>query len=103
MLHSNEQINSKLDAILSLLNEQKSKPLSLDEAAVYLGISKSFLYRLTSTGAIPYYKPAGKKIYFSKSDLDGYILRNRRKGANEIEAEAVEIVVNGNAKGGIHA
>ena len=55
------------------------------ETAAYLSLSKSHLYHLTSEGLIPHYKPNGKKIYFLKSDLDSYLLRNRRAGAADIE------------------
>ena len=56
-------------------------------------ISKSHLYQLTSKEQIVHYKPAGKKIYFRKEDLDVYILRNRRAAAEEIEAAAATHVV----------
>mgnify|MGYP000384133206 CR=1 FL=1 len=43
--------------------------LTLDEASVFLDASKSQLYKLTRTFAIPHYKPNGKTIYFSKEEL----------------------------------
>ena len=41
----------------------------VQDAADFLGLSKSHVYRLTSEGRLPYYKPSGKIIYFKKSDL----------------------------------
>lgn len=47
--------------------------LNMDEAADYLSVSKSDLYKKTSLNHIKHYKP-GKHIYFYKPDLDKYIL-----------------------------
>ncbi len=43
--------------------------LNLEEAAVFLGIAKSTLYKMTHLGQIPYFKPSGKLIFFEKSAL----------------------------------
>lgn len=45
--------------------------LTSDEVARYMGISKSYLYKLTMRNEIPHYKPMGKKsvvnwLYYSK-------------------------------------
>ena len=66
----------KLSTIENLLKKQTEKPLSFIEAAKYLDISKSYLYQLSCKNRIPHYKPQGKRIYFTKSDLDKWLLRN---------------------------
>jgi len=53
------------------------KPLTLRAAAIYLELSESYLYKLTSTKQIPHYKPTGKKIYFIASELNEWLLRNK--------------------------
>ena len=63
----------KLSKVESLLKEQnllKKEILDLGEACLYLKISDSMLYKLTSKGDIPYFKPNGKKLYFKRSELD---------------------------------
>lgn len=52
------------------------KPLGIEEAAEFLKISTSFLYKLTSSGEIPHYKP-GKRIVFLESDLLTFIQDNK--------------------------
>ena len=59
--------------------------LSVAEACDYLGITESHMYKLTSGGKIPHYKPTGKLIYFSRSELDDCLLHNRV--FNEIDQE----------------
>lgn len=50
--------------------------LTLQEAAIYMGISLSQIYKLTSTQSIPHYKPRGKMCYFERKELDAWLLRN---------------------------
>jgi len=72
--------------------QQAEKPLNFKEACEYLNISSSYLYKLTHKNLIPFFKPNGKKIYFLKSDLRTWLLRNRQSTADEIEQEAVDFV-----------
>ena len=85
---SEELIFQKLDNIERMLIEQnllKKDVLNLIEASLYLDLSQSHLYKLTSTGAIPCYKPNGKKVYFNRAELDNWLLRNRQNTTNEID------------------
>jgi excisionase family DNA binding protein len=84
-------LDGRLDRIERLvlrMGTQESGPLDLDAAAKYLGISKSHLYHLTSKGLIGHFKPAGKKIYFDKADLDSYLKRKRVVPPWEIDRAA---------------
>ena len=90
------EIQQMLDNIITMLAEQnlfKKDVLSFNEATKYLDLSCSYLYKLTSKGGIAHYKPEGKKIYFLRTDLDNYLLRNRVKSADEIATEASTHVV----------
>lgn len=51
--------------------------LSFNEAVAYLDVSKSYLYKLTSTNKISFSKPNNKLIYFQRVDLDNWMLQNR--------------------------
>ena len=82
----------KLNTNIEQLLQQDEKPLTLPEAAEYLGVSKSHLYKLTSGTKIAHFKPAGKKLYFRKSDLNSYLFRNKRTSENELEQKAVDYV-----------
>ncbi len=84
------EIAERLKNIESLLEVQKPKPMTFDEAALYLGISKSHLYKLTSQGKIPHYKPYGRKIYFDKVSLDRWVYSKPVKSTSDIESEAIK-------------
>jgi excisionase family DNA binding protein len=64
--------------------------LTLDEAVLFTGLAKSYLYKLTASGKIPHYKPSGKLIYFDRAELEKWMLRNPVKTAEEIEQQAVD-------------
>jgi len=81
-------IINKLEEISEQLKAQRNKPFTFNEAAAYLGISKSYLYKLTSGGKIPHYKPFGKKIYFDKVMLDDWVYQNPVKSNTQIDIEA---------------
>ena len=62
--------------------------LTSDEAARYLGVSMSYLYKLTMRREIPHYKPMGKKCYFNRLELEAWLQSNRVATATEIADEA---------------
>ncbi|MFA5706917.1 MAG: helix-turn-helix domain-containing protein, partial [Candidatus Neomarinimicrobiota bacterium] len=64
-----DKIIEKLDNLEAVFIQQKTV-LNLEEVAAYTGLSKSCLYKKTSTGGIPCYKPNGKHIYFNKNEID---------------------------------
>lgn len=65
---------------------------NLDDVSVYTGLSKSHLYKLTCTGGMPCYKPNGKYMYFSKAEIDKWLLRNRKATTTEIEEQASNFI-----------
>lgn len=82
-LHSIEEkldyINPKLMTIehVDRFYSEVKTVLTAREACEYMGITDSHLYKLTSTGRIPHYKPTGKLVYFDRSELDDWLLRNK--------------------------
>lgn len=59
--------------------------LTLEQAALYVDLKKSYLYKLTSTGRIPCYKPTGKHIKFKRTELDKWLLRNKKLTTEDID------------------
>lgn len=74
-----EQIKNQLDEIQILLKRKDDKPLNFVEAAQYLSLSHSTLYKLTYQRKIPCHKPTGKMLYFFKSELDEWISKGSDK------------------------
>lgn len=85
-----ELILKEVQELKKLIFEQnmlQKEVLNFNEAAVYLEVSHSHLYKLTSTGTIPAYKPNGKKLYFNRQELNKWLLSNRQTSLSDIEEE----------------
>ena len=76
------------DQITANIISTTKEVLTSDEAARYLGISKSYLYKLTMRQQIPHYKPMGKMVYFNRLELESWLQSNRVATADEISQRA---------------
>ena len=89
-------ILDKLTEIANKLDEQnllQKTVLNFNEAAKYLDVSPSHLYKLTSTKSVPHFCPQGKKLYFKRDELDNWLQRNRQSAATEIEQLATDYII----------
>ena len=93
VVESIKRLEEKLNRIEANLINQKTV-LTLEEAALYAGISKSTLYKLTSKAKISHFKPNNKMIYFDRSEFEKYLLSNRVKDTETIEREASSYCIN---------
>ena len=80
-------LDERLERIEQMLLSNKVI-FNLPEACLYCNVTKSYMYKLTSSQKIPHYKPQNKAIFFKKSELDCWLLQNRVKTTEEIEQEA---------------
>lgn len=63
--------------------------LTVDDLMDYTTFSQKQIYKLTSTRAIPHYKPSGRKLFFKKDEIDDWINKGRVKTINELNDEEV--------------
>ena len=63
--------------------------LTLDEAAEYIGSSKSLLYKMTASRGITHYKPNGRVIYIDRKDLDELLRTNPVYSKKALERQAI--------------
>lgn len=62
--------------------------LTSDEVAKYMGVSKSYLYKLTMLKRIPHYKPMGKMCYFNRKEVEEWLQNNKIKTDADINQQA---------------
>lgn len=74
-----EQLDYLADSVAANIINATKAVLTSDEAARYLGISKSCLYKWTMERVIPHYKPMGKLCYFNRKELEEWLLTNKVK------------------------
>lgn len=84
------ELQTTMQEIKQMMVAQSVILMTFDDAAKYLKISKSTLYK--NIKKVKHSKPNGKRIWFSKQDLDAWALSKTSKTADEIEAEAIKIV-----------
>lgn len=73
--------------------------LTSDEAARYLGVSKSCLYKWTMSRQIPHYKSAtGKLCFFNRQEVEAWMQTNRVMTNAEIEQQAQKLIKKGGKK-----
>ena len=86
-------LKQELERVKNVVYASK-EVLNLEEAAMFLGISKSSLYKMTHNQVIPYFKPNNKMVYFEKSELLKWLRQNPVASQGQISEEAHAIMRN---------
>ena len=81
------ELQSRVNKLENLCYMTK-EVLNLEEASAFLGIAKSTLYKMTHLNQLPYFKPAGKLIFFEKKALLDWVRGARAMSEEEIRLEA---------------
>lgn len=84
----NENWQQVADLITANIISTTKAVLTVDEAARYMGISKSTLYKMMMRREIPYSKPNGKVCFFDRKELETWLMSNRVATSNEITERA---------------
>jgi len=88
-----EALESQVQQLTNVIQNAK-EVMNLEETAIFMGISKSTLYKMTSDHVIPFYRPNGKMIFFEKADLLAWIRKNRVSSNSEIDEQAQQMLQN---------
>ena len=75
-MKNSEQLHQRISALEEQITSGPNKPMNLMETAAYLGLSPSYIYKLTYKQIIPHYKPTGKRVYFFKKEIDEWIRKS---------------------------
>ena len=70
--------------------------LTMDEMAIYTGLSKSTLYKMTSRKEIKHYKPNNKLIYFKRDEVEAWLFSNPINTDEEITQKATDYCYSNN-------
>lgn len=90
-MDANLTIEQRLETIERLLRGQKAV-LNFEEACEFTNLSPTYMYKLTCGNKIPYFKPHGKQIYFSREELERWLMKNPVKTTEQKEQEAINYV-----------
>jgi excisionase family DNA binding protein len=95
---SQEQLKEVADLITANTLFCTKEVLTSEETARYMGISKSYLYKLTMRGEIPHYKPTGKMCYFNRAEIETWLQQNRIATSTEIANRANKYCMRGGVR-----
>lgn len=99
---NNNMKNEDLEALAGLISANITycikEILTTDEAARYMGISKSHLYKLTMEKQIPHFKPMGKMCYFNRVEIEQWLQTNRVHTDDELSQKANAYLQRGGAR-----
>lgn len=84
----------ELEEIKRLSFLAAKKVLTVGDVCILTGLTKSYIYKLTSARGIPFYKPNDKTIYFKREDVEAWMLRGRVKSNEEINHETATHILN---------
>lgn len=85
---SQEDLNQITDLVTARTIFATKEVLTSEETARYMGISKSYLYKLTMRREIPHYKPTGKICYFNRREVEAWLQSNRVASDTELTNQA---------------
>lgn len=84
-----ESFEHRIEVLENTLSAAK-EVLTLEEAALFMGISKSSLYKMTHRHGLPFFRPNGKLIYFEKAELLKWMRQNRNMSEAETKEAAAQ-------------
>lgn len=94
-----EEIRQVADLITANTIFCTKEVLTSEEAARYLGVSKSCLYKWTMSRQIPHYKsPTGKLCFFNREEIEKWMQSTRVATDEELEQQAQKLSKKGGKK-----
>lgn len=80
--HEIMKMQRQISRLTQLTRANVSTLLSLDEASLYTGYAKGYLYKLTAQGDIPCYRPTKRRVFLDREELERWI-RSNSDGINK--------------------
>jgi len=102
MVNENAEMTRKKDSREYIQSDTigQKKVITIEEAALYSGFSKSFLYKCTSKKLLEFSKPNGKTIFIDREVFENWLLSRKSTNNEQIERAALSYCTLTNGKGG---
>lgn len=81
-------ILEKLDHLEHLILNETKEILSVEELEKYTGFKKSYIYHLVHYNKIPYSKPNGKYLFFLKTEINDWLVKNKALSNDQIQEKS---------------
>jgi excisionase family DNA binding protein len=90
--------NNKLDKLIEIQKDSQDIQrglkdfLTVPELCQYIGLSKGWVYKLTSNKILPHYKPMGKLVFFKRSEIDDWIMNRPVSATKTLQQYEVQLL-----------
>ena len=84
----NTQILAALDEVKRNTLLAAKKVLNVDDVVTLTGMTKAYIYTLTSRREIPFYNPNGRLIFFNRDEIEAWMMRGKVTPDSETEEAA---------------
>lgn len=95
---TSQEIEKVTDMLADKYIFSTKEVLTSEETARYMGVARSYLYKLTCGNKIPHYKPLGKMCYFNRVEIEKWLQRNRVATEVELQERANNYCMKGGAR-----
>jgi predicted DNA-binding transcriptional regulator AlpA len=75
----------------------KEPPIRINEVMELSGYSRSYIYKLVHWKKLPCHRPTNGRLFFLKSEILDFLVRNRQAPNYEVE-ERADAILNGEAQ-----
>jgi excisionase family DNA binding protein len=91
MVHS---LIQQLQRVEKLLRSQQ-EVLNVDDLAVMMGCSTSFIYKQSMAKKLPHYKinAGANRLYFKRTEIEEYLTKYKVKTSEELEQETTNYFI----------
>ena len=87
-----DKLLKEIEELKRILLLQK-EVLTINELSLYTGYTVDYIYKMVSLKQIPYSKPNGKKLFFSKERIIEWLSSNKQLCEQELEEQAANYIL----------
>lgn len=88
-----ERIQEMLAEVLEISKHNAKNVLDADDVAMMLGVTRPYVYRLTSKKLIPHYKSEIGKVTFKRVEIEEWLTRYKVETKDESKGKAAKLLV----------
>ena len=83
---------------IKLRNLYRKRLLTIEQASMVSGVSKSYIQKLVASKKLPHSKPTGKLIFIHRRDLENFLSQNYIASNDEVESNVADYLLNRKSK-----
>lgn len=83
---------------IKLRNLYRKRLLTIEQASMVSGVSKSYIQKLVASKKLSHSKPTGKLIFIHRRDLENFLSQNYIASHDEVESNVADYLLNRKSK-----